>query len=79
MKALLRVIMGALATSVACWADQSDSVMPDIVSKAATKVEVLMRHMKSTRECFPDGDAQVEQEVRGKVHALCARFPIYRD
>ena len=27
----------------------------------------------------PDGDAQVEQEVRGKVHALCARFPIYRD
>jgi len=27
----------------------------------------------------PDGDAQVEQEVRGKVQALCARFPIYRD
>jgi glycine hydroxymethyltransferase len=26
-----------------------------------------------------DGDAQVEHEVRAKVHALCARFPIYRD
>src|SRR5690348_9543708 len=27
----------------------------------------------------PDGDAQVEAQVRGKVRALCARFPIYRD
>jgi glycine hydroxymethyltransferase len=27
----------------------------------------------------PDGDAQVEKQVRAKVHALCARFPIYRD
>src|ERR1700761_8410231 len=27
----------------------------------------------------PDGDAQVEAQVRGKVHALCMRFPIYRD
>ena len=27
----------------------------------------------------PDGDAQVEAQVRAKVHALCARFPIYRD
>ena len=27
----------------------------------------------------PDGDAQVESQVRTKVHALCARFPIYRD
>ncbi|HEY4894149.1 MAG TPA: serine hydroxymethyltransferase, partial [Reyranella sp.] len=27
----------------------------------------------------PDGDAQVEKQVRGKVHALCSRFPIYRD
>ncbi len=27
----------------------------------------------------PDGDAQVEAQVRGKVHELCARFPIYRD
>ena len=27
----------------------------------------------------PDGDAQVESQVRAKVHALCARFPIYRD
>src|SRR5476649_829382 len=27
----------------------------------------------------PDGDAQVETQVRAKVHALCARFPIYRD
>ena len=27
----------------------------------------------------PEGDAQVEHEVRGKVLALCARFPIYRD
>ena len=27
----------------------------------------------------PDGDAQVEAQVRGKIRALCARFPIYRD
>jgi len=27
----------------------------------------------------PDGDAQVEKQVRAKVHALCSRFPIYRD
>jgi glycine hydroxymethyltransferase len=27
----------------------------------------------------PDGDAQVETQVRGKVRELCARFPIYRD
>ena len=27
----------------------------------------------------PDGDAQVEAQVRAKVHGLCARFPIYRD
>ncbi|HYD06038.1 MAG TPA: serine hydroxymethyltransferase, partial [Reyranella sp.] len=27
----------------------------------------------------PDGDAQVEAQVRGKVRELCARFPIYRD
>ncbi|MBS0223772.1 MAG: serine hydroxymethyltransferase [Proteobacteria bacterium] len=27
----------------------------------------------------PDGDAQVEAQVRGKVHDLCTRFPIYRD
>ena len=26
----------------------------------------------------PDGDAQVEGQVRAKVHALCDRFPIYR-
>ena len=27
----------------------------------------------------PDGDAQVERQVRAKVQALCDRFPIYRD
>jgi glycine hydroxymethyltransferase len=27
----------------------------------------------------PDGDAQVEAQVRGKVRDLCVRFPIYRD
>ena len=27
----------------------------------------------------PDGDAQVEAQVRGKVRELCGRFPIYRD
>ena len=27
----------------------------------------------------PEGDAQVEAQVRGKVRELCARFPIYRD
>jgi glycine hydroxymethyltransferase len=27
----------------------------------------------------PDGDAQVEAQVRGKVRDLCGRFPIYRD
>ena len=27
----------------------------------------------------PDGDAQVEAQVRAKVHALCSRFPLYRD
>src|SRR3954452_8507201 len=27
----------------------------------------------------PDGDAQVEAQVRAKVHALCSRFPIYRN
>jgi glycine hydroxymethyltransferase len=27
----------------------------------------------------PEGDAQVETQVRGKVRDLCARFPIYRD
>jgi len=27
----------------------------------------------------PDGDAQVEAQVRGKVRELCTRFPIYRD
>src|SRR5918994_1750400 len=27
----------------------------------------------------PEGDAQVEAQVRAKVHALCSRFPIYRD
>jgi glycine hydroxymethyltransferase len=27
----------------------------------------------------PDGDAQVEAQVRAKVHARCARFPLYRD
>jgi glycine hydroxymethyltransferase len=27
----------------------------------------------------PDGDEQVERQVRTKVQALCARFPIYRD
>ncbi len=27
----------------------------------------------------PDGDAQVERQVRTTVQALCARFPIYRD
>jgi len=27
----------------------------------------------------PDGDAQVEAQVRGKARDLCARFPIYRD
>ncbi|MBV8188702.1 MAG: serine hydroxymethyltransferase [Alphaproteobacteria bacterium] len=27
----------------------------------------------------PEGDAQVEREVRSKVLALCALFPIYRD
>jgi glycine hydroxymethyltransferase len=25
----------------------------------------------------PDGDVEVERAVREKVHALCARFPIY--
>jgi glycine hydroxymethyltransferase len=27
----------------------------------------------------PEGDAQIEHEVRSKVLALCRRFPIYRD
>jgi glycine hydroxymethyltransferase len=27
----------------------------------------------------PEGDAQVEAQVRGKVRELCTRFPIYRD
>ena len=27
----------------------------------------------------PEGDAQVEAQVRGKVRDLCSRFPIYRD
>ena len=27
----------------------------------------------------PEGDAQIEAQVRGKVRDLCARFPIYRD
>ena len=27
----------------------------------------------------PEGDAQVEAQVRGKVRDLCARFPIYRN
>ena len=76
MKALLSVTMGALATSVACWADQSDSVMPDIVAKAETRVEVLMRHMKSTRECFPDGDAQVRFEA-GRV--VLEDFKLYEN
>jgi glycine hydroxymethyltransferase len=27
----------------------------------------------------PNGDAQIEAQVRGKVRDLCARFPVYRD
>jgi hypothetical protein len=43
-------------------ADKSDPVMPDIVAKAETTVDVLMRHIKSTGECFPDPDATVRFE-----------------
>ena len=31
------------------------------------------------RKNGPEGDAQVEQSVAGRVEALCARFPIYPD
>src|SRR5471032_2428701 len=35
--------------------------------------------LDGTAKNGPDGDAQVDTQVRAKVHALCARFPIYRD
>lgn len=62
MKTLLKFTMLALATSVVGEADESDTVMPDIVAKAETRVEVKMRHLKSTGQCFPDPDAQVRFE-----------------
>lgn len=62
MKTLLGTTVLALATSVVSMADQSDSVMPELIAKAETKVEVLMRHINSTGECFPDSDAQVRFE-----------------
>jgi glycine hydroxymethyltransferase len=30
-------------------------------------------------KCGEAGDAQVEQNVRARVEALCDRFPIYED
>ena len=30
-------------------------------------------------KCGESGDAQVEQNVRSRVEALCDRFPIYED
>jgi len=39
--------------------DESDLVMPDIVKKAQTTVEVFMRHSPPTGECFPDPSARV--------------------
>ncbi len=62
MKALIGVIMLALATAVASGADQSDSEMPDVIAKAESRVSVGMRHIKSTGNCFPDSDAQVRFE-----------------
>ncbi len=66
MKTLLRFTLIALATSVVGEADESDTVMPDIVAKAGTRVEVMMRHIKSTGQCFPDPDTQVRFE-NGRV------------
>ena len=62
MKALLGFTIFALATPVVRGTDESDQAMPDIVAKAKTTVEVLMRHIKSTGECFPDADAKVRFE-----------------
>lgn len=59
MKVLIAFTILALGTQLVGLADESDAVMPDVVSKANTKVEVLMRHSKPTGECFPDPDAVV--------------------
>ena len=59
MKVLLVLIIQALGIPFVRAIDASDAVMPDIIAKAETKVEVLMDHIKSTGECFPDPSAAV--------------------
>lgn len=63
MKPLLLL---TLITSSVIYADESDKAMPDIVTAAESKVSVLMRHIKSTGQCFPDTDAVVRFE-NGRV------------
>lgn len=62
MKSHLALTILVLGTSAIGGADESDSMMPDIIAKAETKVTVLMRHIKSTGLCFPDSDAVVRFE-----------------
>lgn len=65
-----------LSVSIVHGADESDAMMPDIIAKAETKVEVLMKHIKSTGECFPDPDAVVRFE-QGRV--VLEDFKLYEN
>lgn len=59
---LLGLVILVIATPVVRGADESDAVMPEIIARAKTRVEVMMRHIKTTEECFPDPDAVVRFE-----------------
>ena len=42
------------------------------------KVGELIAEVIDTLAKNPDGDAEVEAAVRGRVQELCTRFPIYQ-
>ncbi len=62
MNSLPAFLLITLFTASFLHADESDKAMPDIVRAAESKVSVLMRHIKSTDQCFPDPDAVVRFE-----------------
>lgn len=76
MKPLLLFTILTIGTSPVGRADASDLEMPNIISMAETKVEVSMRHIKSTGACFPDSDAVVRFED-GRV--LLEDFQLYEN
>lgn len=59
MKPTIFILALAFSACPLFASDESDSVMPQIIKKAQTTVEVLICHSPPTSECFPDPSARV--------------------